>query len=69
MTIKHFGGRSTAQFLRWELAWLSVEILGVVAGLWLSLRAAPVQLGGTVLFFVFVVSLLVRMQHYSSLKR
>ena len=47
----------------------AMEILGIAAGLWLSLGTTAAELGGTVLLSVCVVSLLVRMQHYSAVRR
>ena len=69
MTMNQLAPSTTAQLLRWELAWVSVEILGVAAGLWLSLGTTAAELGGTVLLSVCVVSLLVRMQHYTAVRR
>jgi hypothetical protein len=60
---------TTAQLLRWELTWVSAEMLAMCAGLWLVLGTPAVEFGGTVLFLVCIVSFLVRMQHYTRLWR
>jgi len=69
MNTQPLARRTTAELLRWELAWISVEILGVAAGLSLMLGTPAVEFGGTVLFSVCIVSLLIRVQHYAVLRR
>jgi hypothetical protein len=55
-----------AQLLRWELASVSAELVGVASGLWLMLGTQAAEFGGGVLFFTCVASFLVRSQRSTS---
>jgi len=66
MAINQFVRPRDAQLLRWELALVSAELVGVAIGLWLMLGTQAAEFGGGVLFCTCVASFVVRSQRGTS---
>lgn len=69
MNPSRFASMAAAQIFRWEMGWLVVEVLGVVAGLALMLGTDLDLTGGGLLFLVCGMSFFVRARHYAALRR
>jgi hypothetical protein len=67
MTTTQLSRPSLAALLRWEAAWITFEVIGVGAGLWLTLGTPLADLGAVVLLGVCAVSFAVRWRHYACL--
>ena len=67
MTTSTFTHRSTAQLLRWEIAFVVAEACGIGIGLYLMLAREQAELGGGVMFLTLVMSAVARCIHYCGL--
>jgi hypothetical protein len=58
----------TASLVRWELAWISVELCAVGIGLWLMLATPFSELGSWALLTFCMAGFFVRFRHYYVLR-